>query len=693
MRQGKESGGKLTGRSLCVMIAALALCAFCVIRLANLQIVMGADYREQSMRRIMRTMPVAAPRGEILDRYGRAFVKNRMGYSVMLDRVTLPREEQNDLILRLLDTLEENGITYTDSLPVTEAPYAYISGSEDAEKKVKSFLKAKNFNENTTAVEAMSRLMDKYGLNGYSERDARRLAGIRYDMENAGFSMTNPFTVASDVDMTTVTTLRERYDSYPGVTIEIEPVREYASGTTAAHLLGYVGKMSSTEVEEYLEKGYQMSDLVGKDGIEKTMESYLRGVSGEKVIEQNSLGKVTSTTYSVDPQPGNNVMLTIDKKLQETAERSLAETIRTISENGKRRDPSGRSKNGWDADSGACVVLKADTGEVLVSASYPSYNPATINRDYNELAADPAKPFINRAIAGAYEPGSTFKMATALAGLEEGVITVKTTIYDKGVYTYYKGYQPKCWVYDDYGYTHKEVDVVKALKVSCNYFFYETGRLLGIDKLNVWCKQLGMGQKTGIELIGESAGKLAGPEEREKSGGTWYAGDTLQAAIGQSDNLLTPLQLANYVATIANGGTRRQPTLLKSVRSYLYDEELFANETKVLNTIDIDPEYYDAIMAGMQAVTEDGTASNVFGNYPITVGGKTGTASVSKGSPTGVFVAVAPLEDPEIVVAIVVEHGTHGNYVAKVARDIFDAYFADRDLGSAGVVQENALIP
>lgn len=686
-------------RSIFFLIFICVLTLGYVFRLANLQIIEGEAYREKSERRINRAVPVAAPRGEILDRYGRAFVKNRMAFSVQLDRVTLPKDKQNEVILNLLTLLENNGITYADSLPITDAPYEYTPAAaedEDSKKEADSrrdkFLKAVNYKEGTSATEAMGRLMDRYKLNGYTEKEARKLAGIRYDMEKSGFSMTNPFVIATDIDMTTVTMLRERYDQFPGVTIETLPVREYVSGTTAAHLLGKVGKIYKEEAADYLSKGYLLSDVVGKDGVEKTMEEYLRGTPGEKIVEQNLMGKVTSTSYSVLPKPGNNVRLTIDKKLQEVGEASLEKNIKWIAERGKRADPSGRSRNGWDANAGAVIVQKVDTGEILVSASYPTFDPERFNIDYNTLSADPAKPLFNRAIGGAYEPGSTFKMATALAGLEEGVITPQTIIVDKGIYTYYKDYQPRCWVYSDYGRTHGNVDVKKAIQESCNYFFYETSRLMGIDKMNNWCEQLGMGQKTGIELPGESAGLLAGPKQRAKNGQQWWAGDTLQAAIGQSDNLLTPLQLASYVSTISNGGIRYQSTLLAGVNDYLNDEEVKGLTPIALNNLKIKDQNYQAIMEGMKAVTEEGTASNVFRNYPVKVGGKTGTATVPKGSPSGVFVAVAPLEDPEIVISIIVEHGTHGNYVAQVARDIFDAYFADQDLASSGIPRENEFL-
>ncbi len=687
-------------RRIALLVLVVVLSVVYLFRLANLQIAEGASYAERAQKRISRSVSVSAPRGEIYDRYGRAFVKNRMGFSVQLDKVNLQTETQNQVILNLLEVLDAGGYVYEDNLPITaEAPFAYLVSEDESEqerlqKQKERFLKARDYEQEVDAETAMADLIKRYKIGDeFTSAEQRRIAGMRYDMEQAGFSLTSPYTVMTDVDISTVTILREQYENFQGVTIDTQPVREYVAGSLGAHFLGTVGKIGADEVEEYKAKGYLASDTVGKGGIEQTMEEYLRGYPGTKVIEQNSKGKVTDTHFSEEPQPGNSVMLTIDKNLQQVAEQSLEETINRIAEQGKRQGggPGTGSKNGWDAEAGSCVVLKVDTGEVLVDASYPTYNPATYNADFNELNSDPRRPLLNRTISGAYEPGSTFKMATALAVLEEGVATPSTKVLDLGIYRYSPDYQPACWLYTDTGRTHGNVDVVGALKGSCNYYFYEMGRQLGITKLGEWCQRLGMGQKTGIELPGERAGTIAGPIERDERGETWWDGDTLQAAIGQSDNLLTPLQLANYVATIVNGGTRYQPTLLRSVRSYVGNEEIKAFEPTVVEELGISETSYNAIMAGMGAVTEDGTASSVFGNYPIKVGGKTGTASVPSGSATGVFVAFAPFDNPEIAVAIVIEHGAHGNYAATVARDIFDQYFGDKAVAELGIQPENEL--
>ena len=310
-------------------------------------------------------------------------------------------------------------------------------------------------------------------------------------------------------------------------------------------------------------------------------------------------------------------------------------------------------------------------------ASYPTYDLTRYSADFSDLISNPANPLLNRVIGGTYSPGSTFKPATALAGLENKVITTDEIIYDKGIYTFYDDYQPKCWIYDSYGTTHGPCDVAKALQTSCNYFFFEVGRRLGIDKLDEVCTRLGLGEKTGIEIPGESAGVLASRKYKENTfGESWYGGDDLQAAIGQSYHLFTPLQIANYIATIANGGTRYQVHLLDKILDYNDRSVINQFEPRVVSTVSMTEQEQNAILRGLRSVTEEGgTASRVFENYPISVGGKTGTASVSKGTATGVFVSFAPYKNPEIVICVLVEHAGSGNGVAPVAKEIMDAYF------------------
>ena len=659
-----------------LMLVALVLVIY-VGRLMNLQLVQGESYLQMAVRKSLRTVSIPAPRGEIYDRNGEPLVVNKMGYSIKLDKVYLPDDgEKNPILLELLDILAQNGQAYTDSLPISYQPYQFLQdaeGDDQYERQRQKLLKNKGYTAEISAEQVMEKLIKEFHLADLDPYDQRRLAGLLYDTQLQGFSYTNQFTLASGVDMTTVSMVKERAATLPGAVVDVEPIRTFVSNGFASHILGVVSSIHKEDSEKYLEKGYLLSDKVGHGGVEESMEDTLRGIAGEKVVNRNLTTNEVNTYITKQPSSGNNLFLTIDMKLQRTLEISLKNTIAEIAAKGK----PGKN-NGADANAGAAVLIDVRSGDVLASATYPTYDSVEYLSNYSALANDTEKPLFNRALAGTYPPGSTFKIATALAALESGVISTTDKIRDMGIYTYYgadSGYQPKCWVYEDYGTTHGNVDVSEAIRVSCNYYFYEVGRLMGIDTMNAMCRSLGLGEKTGINLPGEKAGVLAGPDYAESRQEPWYGGDTLAAAIGQSYNLFTPIQLANYIATVVNGGTRYQTQIVDKVMTYHNQELVAETDPVIVNQIDITEEYYNAIMKGMRSVTEDGTASNVFGNYDIAVGGKTGTASASSGTAHGVFVAFAPYENPEIAIAIVIEHGAHGNYAAPVAKEVFDAYF------------------
>jgi penicillin-binding protein 2 len=409
--------------------------------------------------------------------------------------------------------------------------------------------------------------------------------------------------------------------------------------------------------------------MIGKDGLEKGLEGYLRGIDGVRAVEVNRTTGELITEYMLeDPDPGDTCVLTIDTELQEVTERALAETLQQLD---SEREDSDR------VEGGAAVVISVKTGEILAMASYPTYSLSTYVEDLAEKSADPLRPYYNRATMGLYSPGSTFKMATALAALEEGVITPKTTIKDEGVYMFYAPtYTPGCWIWNDYKRTHGTINVSDAIKYSCNYFFFETGRLLGIERLNKYAEMLGLGQKTGIELTDEKAGNLAGPESREKNGGAkWKPSETIQAAIGQTEQQFTPVQIASYIATLVSGGKRYQPHLLLS-RTDGADGTVSDTPLDLLD-YEFSKSSIEAIKKGMKGVvTEDGTASKYFRDFPIEVGGKTGSAQTQKDrSANGVFVSFAPYDDPEIAVCVVGEHAGSGGSVAPVCIAIYDRYF------------------
>ena len=639
-----------------------------IVRLMNLQLVHGDEYLETATKRSYKTQTTIAVRGEILDSDGEPIVTNRMGLSVTIDMAFIPKGEENDTCSKLIEILAENGVEIKDGVPVTDyRPYEWEAGKDSAKNKL---LKTLRLDDNASPQEALDALYKRYGIADGNADDMRRLAGFRYEMELRNFAIGTPFTAASDISAEIASQIKERRFQMNGVDITVEPIRVITDGTFAPHIIGRTGLISAEEADSYVERGYPLNAVVGKEGVEKAFENYLRGTEGESLVEVDSTGKVVGVHSGETSQPGNTVKLTINSKLQRVAQEALENTIKRIRDNAK-------NGVGEDCNAGSVVALNPNTGAIYAIASYPSYDSTRYSADFSSLISNPANPLLNRAISGTYSPGSTFKPATALAGLENHVITTDEIILDKGIYTYYDDYQPRCWIYDSNGSTHGKCNVEKALQTSCNYYFFEVGRRLGIDRLDDVCARLGLGEKTGIEISGESAGVLASKKYKENNvGEQWYGGDDLQAAIGQSYHLFTPLQIANYIATIANGGTRYQTHLLDKILDYNDGSVISQFEPKVLSRVDMTSEEQNAILRGMRSVTEEGgTASRVFENYPIAVGGKTGTASVSKGTATGVFVSFAPYKNPEIVICVLVEHAGSGNGVAPVAKEIMDAYF------------------
>ena len=489
------------------------------------------------------------------------------------------------------------------------------------------------------------------------------------------------YMLAEDVDAESLAAVMEL--AVPGVVVENGTVREYNT-TYAAHILGYIGPIWSEEAAEYREKGYSMNALVGKSGVEQAFEEYLHGSSGIKRTTVSSTGEILNRYYVTEPVPGNNVELTIDISLQAVAEQALEKVILDLRENGV-----GRNKEGKDAQGGAVVVQMCKTGEILAMASYPTYDLATRAENAVALNEDETAPMFNRALA-AYPPGSVYKMVTAIAGLEEGIITPSTIIEDKGIYTYYVDPQPMCWIWRQAHTTHGRINVSQAIVDSCNYFYYEVGRLTGIKKLDEYATAFGLGQSTGIE-IGDVSGVLASPEWAEAHDREWTDGQTITAAIGQSYNLFTPLQLANYVATLVSGGEHYEAHLLKNVKSYDNSRVVGVYGKGPLNDLNISDSTMAAVTKGMHDLTYDSLRS-AFSRCVVEAGAKTGSAQVGTDIANGTFVAYAPYDDPEIAVAIVIEHATWGSNLATTGVDILNAYFTADETGSA-VTGENQLLP
>lgn len=514
--------------------------------------------------------------------------------------------------------------------------------------------------------------------------DARALAGVLYELylRSKEVYIANGYVFASDVDIDFISRVKEQ--GLTGVVIQPTTVRQYHT-RYAAHLLGRVALMSPEEWAYYKtvdEDGdgtadYQMNDMVGKEGVERAFESYLRGRPGTRTVERNTKGKVVSEDWTTEPEPGDNVILTLDIGLQAYVENLLAESV-----------PELESEK---TEGAACVVLDVDTAEVLAAASYPTFDLTDYAAELAEKGDDPLHPFLNRALQGAYPPGSTFKMITAIAGLEEGLITPTTKIRDEGRYTYYTPNGPMCWIYRQYGGKHGLIDVSTAIEVSCNYFMFDVGRQLGIARLDDYAARFGLGEKTGVELE-ENTGVMASPAYTEAHGQTWYEGNTLSVAIGQESTQVTPLQLANYIATLVNGGTRNAVHLLKEAKSSDFSQVTYQYEPQVLDTIQIQPQNLEAVKAGMLRLTTQGSVRSAFQGLPFQVGAKTGSAQVGAQTEShAVFVCFAPYDDPEIVVAMAVEHGGSGGELAHMAADVLSYYFSSQETREE-IPMENTLI-
>ncbi len=653
---------ELNKRFIFIYVFLAIFTVLCIGRLFSLQIVNGDHYEEQAENRLVRACTIKAPRGEIMDRYGVPLVTNNMGYYILVQSVDRNNNTLNQAISALIDICNEDGAEYFDDFPISNVPYEFTFSGNSEKELIDEWKSDNNLKKFDTPEEIINYYFDKYDISEhYDAAKARDIVAVRYTMDTKNFSVMNPYTFANDISMKTVQKIKECKSDLQGVSVEIEPVREYPFGSMAAHILGRTDIIYRDEYLELRDRGYGMNDIIGKDGLEKVLEKYLKGTDGYKRVEQSKSGTVSQTLSVKEAQTSNYAVLTLDAGLQQVAEEALAENITAT-----------RGEKGYDCYSGAAVAVEISSGDVLAMASLPGYVPTEYTKRYNKLLSDPHKPLFNRALDGAFTPGSTFKPLVAIAALEEGLISPTEKIDDKGVYRYYApSYQPTCLIWKNTGKTHGAINVSEAIGVSCNYFFFDVGRRLTIDNLDKYAHLFGLGEKTGIELS-ESEGIVAGPKYRETRNMEWYPGDTLQAAIGQSDNMFTPAQLASYVSTILNRGNRYALRLIKEVRSYKTGEIVYKNEPKVISQAQISDATVEAVKDGMRRVTADGTAKAVFEDFPVSVGGKTGTAEVGRGSDTVLFVGFAPYDNPQIAVSVVLEHGATSSYAAKVARSMFE---------------------
>ena len=686
-----------------IIATVVLLAAACAVRLVDLQIVKGSEYAEINNERLIRAYSVAAPRGEILDNKGKPLVENRTGYSIRVQKIGLNDDELNRILYSAAKLAAEYGAETESSFPIvkdengksltfdftieenggtrpvegvkypktTEKPDEKTSDAKETEdktnagdseekkaEKLEAWKKDNKLTDFSSAEEILDFYEKKYAVSSeYDSDTALAITAIRYAMDKASFSEKNSYKLCRDVDMAVVQQIKEQYSDFPGIDVVIEPFRSFTKGTLAAHILGRTGRIYAEEYAEMKNDGYGINDMIGKDGLEKVLEKYLKGKDGYKSVEMSRGGGVTRILQDKEPKSGNYAKLTLDRDLQEATENALKEKISQAVGTG----------------SGAAIAVNPKTGGVLAMASYPTYDLSTFNEDYDKLIKSQSKPLINRVLNGTYSPGSTFKPLTSVAALESGTITPDTYITDLGKYTYYPSYQPTCLVYSSSGATHGTINVSQAIGVSCNYFFYDVGRRMGIETLDQYASNFGLGQTTGIELP-ESTGILASPSNRESAGGVWYPGDVLQAAIGQSDNLFTPAQLASYICTLLNKGKRYSLHLVDEVVDYDTNEVVLKKEPEVLSDNPISDSTYNAVTDGMRRVVTSGTASAAFASSKYKAAGKTGTAEVPDGADNVLFVGFAPYDDPEIVVAVIIEHGASSSFSAGVAREIFDAY-------------------
>lgn len=688
-----EENKQLQIRLRVIVLGVLFLAILFIVLLYIATIFNGLDETEAAeINTVVTSTNVTAARGNITDRYGRTLVTNRTEYNVTLDVSAMGEvDDQLKTLTTLLDICRKQNVEWTDSdLPLstttpytftTDTPFLYQeSDGKWTQTRLGKLCKAMGWSNSssTTAPELVNQMKESFHLNDskYSEAQARELLGVLYSCylreEEVLFTT---YLFAEDVNIDLISVIKEK--DLPGVEIEPMATREYETDY-AAILLGQVGAISAERWEsqkDYYEKNnYTMDSVIGLSGAESAFETYLRGTPGTKKMLLGNDGKTLTETYTKDPQVGGNVALTVDIKLQEATEKALNDLVPSIN-NGK--------------GGAAAVVIDISDGSVLAAASYPTYSAVTYNDDYDKLVSDKQKPLYNRALLGTYAPGSTYKMCTATAGINSGVITPSTTYECHGAMDYY-GTTFHCW---ERGGNHGSEVLSDAIRDSCNIYFYNVGINAGIDALTKTAQSFGLGKSTGIELT-ESVGVNAGPAYSEKLNSTWHQGNVLSAAIGQSDNQFSPLQLANYVATFINGGSHYKAHLLKTVKSSDNSKILYQYKPEVMNKVKLDQDAWNAIKKGMGEVIEADSITDfqTLEDSGVKVGCKTGTAQIGKtGLYNGLFVSFAPYDDPQIAICTVVEKALSGASTAAITAEIMNYYFSE-DATLERVEAENQML-
>ena len=669
-------------RAVVLLLIFALILSFFAVRMYSLQI-LGTGTVVDNASAYTTEIRVRASRGDILDVNGNKLVGNRASYDLVFNSyVLLSSDNPNESLRRLVNPCGELDIEYEDHFPITETrPYEYCHDefSSSWQDYFLAYLAALDIDSDISANRLMKSLRSRYNIpDDWTDEEARRVIGLRYELALRGDITNLPsyeFIVdVTDENMTAILELNT-----PGLTAEVSTVREYYT-EYAAHVLGYVGAMSASQWETYKDKGYEMDAYVGQAGLELAYEDKLHGTDGllRRTVDKN--GNIISEYWVKEPVSGMNVETSIDINAQMAAEDALEAEVRRLSES----DGLDGAGKGADINGAAVVAIEVKTGKILVCGSYPTYDLSTFLEDYNDLLADESKPLINRALGMAYPPGSTFKIAMTIAGIDAGIITKGYQITDNGIYLKYDGFSPTCMIWANRGVTHGTIDVTEALRDSCNYYFYTLGDMMNVWTMDATAKGLGLGESTGVELWETGDSHRANPDTKKLLYGEdaqWYSADSVMAAIGQSDHAYTPLQMAVYIATVANKGTRLAATFMNRVVSSDYSTLVEEGTPKVMSTMDISDEAYEAVVEGMLKVTQDplGTANAYFYDWSmdIDVCGKTGTAEHgSGGSDNGAFVCFAPAEDPQIAIAVYGEHGGQGGNLSSVAKAIMEVYFS-----------------
>lgn len=698
MNEPKDRNVKLRYNIVTAFIYIIGI--ILLIQLFNLQIIHGEEYREESNTRLTRESVLEAARGNISDNTGNKLATTKLGYSLELYRTKIDTQELNNTLLRIVKILESNNDSYIDTFPIKIEPFEFTIGEESQIK-----WKEKNkIDKNKTAEECFYIFKERYKIENQDIKETRKIMTLRYLVAQNGYSSIRSVELATDISSLSLAQLNEQSSEFPGVNVKTKAIRSYPSGTLASHILGYTSSINQDELEGK-EDRYSQSDIIGKTGIEYIMEDYLKGKNGVKQIYMSIDGTITGEDVAKEAIAGSDVILTIDANLQQVMQDTLKNSIESI-QNSEKVKVTGAS----------AVVMNVNNGEVLAMASYPDFNPQDFvggiseekwNYYTKESESEYAKmhPFVNRAISSPSSPGSTYKMVTALAGLETGKITTKEKINDVGIYKFASDYNPRCWYSRGHGY----LNVTEAIVHSCNYFFYEVGNRVGIQNLAKYTKALGLGRKTQIELLGEEAGHVASPETSKSLNQEWNGGDVLSAAIGQGNNSFTTIQMAKYTSMLANKGKDIDVTIVKSVIDVngneidkeevkKYINERIGIKEEQTEKLEFKEENLDAILKGMKGVTTEsgGTAQSIFRNFNIEVGGKTGSAQTGRTDENGKkitnawFVGFAPFDSPEIAIVVMIENGQHGSEAAVPARDIIAEYFG---MNANRVTEDMTAIP